>query len=152
MTASADADAAVEHLVALDDRGLLPFAWYQFGPREGRVEVVVPASDRQVALDYFAAHPLRPAPDSEPVPVEVAVRAGASWGSEPGGGAREHPDPDALVGLVGLDVDEAASRATAGGWLVRAHEPEALLTVELRRNRVNLQYAEDRTVVSVQVG
>jgi len=151
MTGLPDADAAVAHLVELDEQGLLPFAWFQIGPRDGRVEVVVPGSDRQAAVDFFAGHPLL-TPGAAPIPVDVRVRAGASWGSEPEGGAPEPPDPDALAGLVGLDVDEAALRANAGGWVVRAHEPEALLTADLRTNRVNLLYAADRTVASVRVG
>ena len=151
MPVVADADAAVEHLVSLDRRGRLPFEWYQIGPYGGRVEVAVPSRDHAAALAFFADQPfLRP--DGTPLPVEVSVRAGDSWGVEPEGGALDHPDPDALVGLVGMDVHEAASRASAGGWLVRAHEPDAVLTADLRMNRVNLVYSAVDRVVSVTVG
>ena len=151
MATVADADAAVEHLVELDRRGLLPFEWYQIGPRRERVEIVVPASHQQATRDFFAEHVLR-RPDGTPVPIEVSVRAGESWVVEPESGAADHPDRDVLTGLLGLGVHEAASRASARGWVVRAHESEALLTAELRPNRVNLQYSEAGRVVSVRVG
>jgi hypothetical protein len=49
-------------------------------------------------------------------------------------------------------VNEAALRANAGGWVVRAHEPEAILTAEMRTDRVNLRFSDGGTVVSVRVG
>jgi hypothetical protein len=151
MSAFADANAAVEHLVELERRGRLPFTCYQIGPRDGRVDVAVPRSDRQTALEYFAAHPL-PRTGAEPIRVDVRVLAGAAWGSEPVRGAAQRPDPAALDDLVGLDVNEAALRANAGGWVVRAYEPEAVLTADMRMNRVNLQFSEVGRVVAVRVG
>jgi hypothetical protein len=151
MAAFADADEAVDHLVELDGRGLLPFTWYQIGPRGGRVDVAVPGSEERAALDYFAQHPLS-LPDAARIEVDVRVLAGASWGSEPVRGPAQGPDPAALAGLVGLDVNEAALRANAAGWVVRAHEPEAALTAEMRADRVNLSFSDGGRVVSVRVG
>ena len=58
----------------------------------------------------------------------------------------------ALEGLIGLDVNEAALRANGGGWLVRAFEPQAALTMDMRRNRANLEFSESGEVISVHVG
>ena len=151
MATFADADAAVEHLAELEEGGRLPFTCYRIGHREGRLDVAVPDHDRRVALDYFAANTLTRSGGGL-IPVDVRVSAGASWSSEPVRGASPRPDPAALDGLVGLDVTEAALRANAGGWVVRACEPEASLTAEMRMDRVNLRFSEVGTVVSVRVG
>jgi hypothetical protein len=149
MSGTADADAAVAHLLQLDRDGRLPFAWYRIAPHGDRVEVAVPAADHQIAVDFFASHPL-PSGGAESVLVDVQVLAGDAWTSEPEGEAG--PDPSALDDLVGLDVKEAAARATAGGWTVRAHEPDAALTMDLRMDRVNLEYSDRGTVTGVRVG
>jgi hypothetical protein len=75
-----------------------------------------------------------------------------SWISEPIGGVGDRPDERAVEDLVGLDVNEAARRANAGSWIVRAHQPQAVLTADLRFNRVNLCFAESGEVTSVRVG
>lgn len=149
MSGTADADAAVAHLLQLDRDGRLPFAWYRIAPHGDRVEVAVPAADHQAAVDFFSSHPL-PSDGGDPVLVDVQVQAGDSWTSEPEG--ETGPDPSALDDLVGLDVKEAAARATAGGWTVRAHEPDAALTMDLRMDRVNLEYSDRGTVTGVRVG
>ena len=143
--------AEVERLVDLARSGRLPFDAYQIGPGEGRVEVAVSKLDRRAALDYFSEHPPTQ-PDGTSIPVDLRVRAGSSWTSEPVRGASQQPDASALEGLVGLDVNEAALRANAGGWVVRAYEPEAPLTADMRRNRANLEFGESGVVVSVHVG
>ena len=151
MATFADADAAVDHLVELEARGRLPFVFYQVGPRDGTVDVAVPAYEQQAALDYFASHPLLGSGASA-FRVQVRVVAGDSWSSEPIDGTRPHPDPASLEGLVGLDVNDAALRANAGGWVVRAHEPEAILTAEMRADRANLRFSDEGRVLSVRVG
>lgn len=54
--------------------------------------------------------------------------------------------------LVGLQVDEAATRANEAGWTVRAHEREAVVTADLNPGRLNLCYGDDRVVESVHPG
>ena len=142
--------AEVERLVGLARSGRLPFAIYELGPSEGRVELAVSRLDRGAALDFFVEHPLT-LPDGTPIPVDVRVLAGSSWISEPVRRAAERPDASALDGLVGLDVNEAALRANAGGWLVRAYEPQAVLTADRRWNRANLEFAESGEVIAVHV-
>jgi hypothetical protein len=141
----------VERLVDLHRSGGLPFAFYELGSRKGRVEIAVSRLERRAAGDFFAEHPLSQ-PDGTPIPVDIRVTAGCSWVAEPLHGPREQPDVAALEGLIGLDVNEAALRANGGGWLVRAFEPQAALTMDMRRNRANLEYSESGEVISVHVG
>ena len=51
-----------------------------------------------------------------------------------------------------MNVNDAALRANTGGWVVRGCEPEAILTAEMRLDRVNLRFSEVGTVGSVRVG
>jgi hypothetical protein len=76
-----------------------------------------------------------------------------AWVSDPERGvAAAAPDPAALDGLIGLDVHEAARRANAGGWSVRAFEPGAILTADYRPERVNLVHGDDGAVLQVSIG
>lgn len=90
--------------------------------------------------------------DGTPVPVIVTPRRGNSWTSPPAKDASGRDEEFDDASLVGLDVDEAATRANAAGWLVRAHEPEAMVTADLSFNRLNLCYGDDRVVGSVSRG
>lgn len=150
MTAPDVALHEVERLVDLHRSGRLPFAFYELGSRKGRVEIAVDRLEGRAARDFFAEHPLSQA-DGTPITVDIRVVAGCSWISEPLRGSREQPDVAALEGLVGLDVNEAALRANGGGWLVRAFEPQAALTMDMRRNRANLEFSESGEVISVHV-
>jgi hypothetical protein len=143
--------AQVERLVDLHRSGRLSFAFYELASRGGRVEIAVSRLERRAAVDFFAEHPLSQ-PGGTPIPVDIRVVAGCSWVSEPLRGPRERPDGSALEGLIGLDVNVAAMRANAGGWLVRAFEPQAALTMDMRWHRANLEYSESGEVVSVYVG
>ena len=151
MTAPDVALPEVERLVDLHRSGRLPFAFYELGSRNGRVEIAVSRLERRAARDFFAEHPLSQ-PDGTPIPVDIRVVAGCSWVSEPLRGPCEQPEVSALKGLIGLDVNEAALRANAGGWLVRAFEPQAALTMDMRRHRANLEISESGEVISVHVG
>lgn len=75
-----------------------------------------------------------------------------AWVSDPERGVASAPDPGALDGLLGLDVHEAARRANAGGWSVRAFTPGAILTADYRPERVNLMHGEDGEVLRVSIG
>lgn len=141
-----DLDEVAAHLSDLE----LPFTWYVMGPAGRVITFEVALRDVTTATEYFARHPLALA-DGTPVTVLVESRRGESWTVEPpaGGGRDDQLDREQLVGL---DVDEAAARASSAGWLVRAHEPEAIVTADYRANRLNLVYDDERVVVSVDVG
>jgi len=72
--------------------------------------------------------------------------------SEPDGGPRSTPEPIDPADLLGLDVHEAAARANGLGWLVRALEPDAAMTLDYRPGRINLVYDTDDKVIHVSVG
>lgn len=141
----------VERLVDLKRSGELPFDMYRISSSGTRVEISVGRLDYAAAMDYFDKHPVI-APDGIPISIDIRVLAASSWSSQPVGGVRDEPDASVLEGLVGVDVNEAALRANAGGWLVRAHEPDAVLTADFRPNRANLEFAESGEVTSVRVG
>jgi hypothetical protein len=129
----------------------LPFAWYVMGPEDHAIEFQVAPGDCVTATDYFVEHPLA-LEDGTPVPVTVKPRRGNSWTSPPANDASGRDEAFDAESLVGLDVDEAAARANGAGWLVRAHEPEAMVTADLNFNRLNLRYGDDRLVESVSRG
>ncbi len=104
-----------------------------------------------VATDYFAHHPLALS-DGTPVTVLVAQRRGESWTTQPAPGISGRDHQFDHEQLVGFDVDEATTQASAAGWLVRAHEPEAMVTADFNPSRLNLCYTDDRVVESVHVG
>ena len=128
-----------------------PFDWYVMGPEGDAILFEVAPPDCETAVQHFAQHPLNLA-DGTPVPVLVQARRGASWVSSPIGGvvgSSTALDPDSLVGL---DVEDAARQANAAGWLVRAHEREAIVTADRNPGRLNLCYGDDRVVESVHQG
>lgn len=146
-----DANDAVEHLVVMSRQGQLPFAFSLIGPRDERVDIALTRVEEAAARAFFEDHPLA-LPDGTAIPVDLEVTASASWTSWPVGGAFDEPDRAALEGLVGVNVNEAALRANGASWLVRAHEPQALLSADMRTNRVNLCFSESGVVTSVRVG
>lgn len=103
------------------------------------------------ATDYFAQHPLTLS-DGTPVTILVAPRRGESWTTQPPPGVSGRDDRFDYEQLVGLDVNDAATRASSAGWFVRAHEPEATVTADFNPGRLNLRYGDDRPVESVHVG
>lgn len=142
-----DLSEVAAHLSHLD----LPFAWYAMGPDDHSIAFEVAPRDCVTAIDYFVEHPLALG-DGTPVAVLVRPRRGNSWTSSP---AKDASGPDKEFdgeSLVGLDVDEAIARANGAGWLVRAHEPEAMVTADLNFNRLNLCYGDGRVVESVSRG
>ena len=147
MSSFRDLSEVAAHLSDLE----LPFAWYVMGPNNRAIEFEVAPRDCVTATDYFVEHPLALA-DGTPVPVSVKPRRGNSWTSPPANDASGRDEAFDVESLVGLDVDEAAARANGAGWLVRAHEPEAMVTADLKLNRVNLCYGDDRVVESVSRG
>lgn len=147
MTSFRDLSEVAAHLTHLD----LPFAWYVMGPGDHAIEFEVAPRDCVTATDYFVEHPLALA-DGTPVPVNVKPRRGDSWTSPPTRDASGRDEDFDEESLLGLDVNEAAARANAAGWLVRAHEPEAMVTADLNFNRLNLCYGYDRVVESVSRG
>jgi hypothetical protein len=63
------------------------------------------------------------------------------------------PADDAfVVGLLGRPLDEATRLAAAAGWLVRPCAPGAVVTMEYREGRVNLEHGEDGIVTRAWVG
>ncbi|MGF9761128.1 hypothetical protein AAII07_38665 [Microvirga sp. 0TCS3.31] len=142
-----DLSEVAAHLTHLE----LPFVWYVMGPDEHAMEFEVAPRDCVTATDYFVEHPLVLA-DGTPVPVIVKPRRGNSWTSPPAEDASARDEEFDDESLVGLDVDEAAARANGAGWLVRAHEPEAMVTADLDFNRLNLCFGDDRVVESVSRG
>jgi hypothetical protein len=142
-----DLSEVAAHLSARD----LPFAWYVMGQEGRAITFEVAPRDMTAATDYFAQHPLA-LPDGTPVTVLVEPRRGESWSTQPPKGVSSRDDEFDYEQLVGLDVDEAATRASAAGWFVRGHEPEAMSTAEFNAGRLNLCYGDDRVVESVHVG
>lgn len=142
-----DLSDVAAHLTHLD----LPFAWYVMGPDDHAIKFEVAPRDCVTATDYFVEHPLALA-DGTPVPVTVKPRRGNAWTSPPAKDASARDEEFDDESLLGLNVDEAAARANAAGWLVRAHEPEAMVTADLDFNRLNLCYGDDRVVESVSRG
>ena len=142
-----DTQQALELLLAGD----LPFRWYAAGSTPDALRLDVDPAQVRAAEAHFADHPvvLR---DGTVVDVQVAGVAADSWLSEPDDGPRDQPDDLDPESLVGLDVQDAARRATDAGWLVRAHEPDAALTMDYRLNRLNLRYSPDGTVTRATVG
>jgi stress response protein SCP2 len=62
------------------------------------------------------------------------------------------PDPRDPATLVGLPVEEASRLAGEAGWQVRAHAPDAVLTMDFRPERLNLAHDASGRVVSARVG
>ena len=151
VAAYSNLNAAVEHVVELARTGGLAFTLYEIGPGEDQINVATDRLSRAEAVRFFAQADLR-WPDGTEMRTNIRVRAGASWVSVPVRDTGEPPDPAALDGLIGLDINEAALRANAGHWLVRAYEREAVLTADRRMNRANLLYAESGAVLNVQIG
>lgn len=129
----------------------LPFVWYVMGPDDRAIKFEVAPRDVAVATNYFDEHPLALS-DGTPVKVFVAARRGESWSTPPAEGFSRPDDQFDYERLVGLDVGEAAERASSAGWLVRAHEAEAMATADFNPGRLNLCYGDDRVVDSVHVG
>lgn len=142
-----DLSAVAAHLSTRD----LPFTWYIMGPAGDAIELEVEPSDCDVAVRYFAQHPLRLEEDTL-VPVHVKPRRGASWVSRASRGVGAPSPAFDDESLIGLDVEEAVRRANTAGWLVRAHEREAVLTADHNPGRLNLCYDDDRLVESVYRG
>jgi hypothetical protein len=151
MTEVADLAAAVRHIVGTSASGGLPFDWLTLGEVDGRLEIAVEPSEEAAAVAFFQGIDLTLA-DGTPVTVAVEVRAGMAWGSEPLSGAVATPDRRALDGLLGADVNTAAARANAGGWIVRAYQEAAILTADYRPNRVNLLVDDHGRVTRAGVG
>ncbi len=122
--------------------------FYEAGPEDGRLVLHVAHDDVAAVQALADAHP-PVLPDGTRVPVTVFGRAGDSWLSAPEGGPAHEPVWVPHEDLLGLDVHEAARLATAAGWLVRAYEPEAILTADMRWNRLDLGYDADGKVVRV---
>jgi hypothetical protein len=142
-----DLSEVAAHLGGLD----LPFAWYVMGPEDRTIRFEVAPRDVAVAADYFDEHPLALS-DGTPIKVLVAPRRGESWTTPPAEGVSRPDDQFEYERLVGLDVGEAAERASSAGWFVRAHEVEAMATADFNPSRLNLRYGDDRVVDSVHVG
>ena len=53
--------------------------------------------------------------------------------------------------LVGTGLDEATRDAEVAGWQVRAYAPGAMLTMDFREDRMNLEH-EDGVVRRAWVG
>jgi hypothetical protein len=53
--------------------------------------------------------------------------------------------------LVGKALDEATAEAEAAGWRVRAYESGAMLTMDFREDRMNLEH-EDGVVRRAWIG
>lgn len=141
----------VSDVVAHLSRRQLPFAWYAIWPDGHAIQIEVAPRDCVVAIEFFADRRLALS-DGTIVPVHVEPRRGESWGSLPAEGA---PGPDETFEfqrLVGLYVNDAAARANAAGWIVRAHEREAAVTADYNPGRLNLRYGDDRLVESVDRG
>lgn len=147
MSAFREVNDVVAHL----SRQRLPFAWYAMWPEGRSIQVEAAPRDCAAAIEYFADHRLVLA-NGALVRVHVTPRRGASSVSPPAGGSAGPDDEFDLDGLVGLDVNEATARANAAGWIVRAHEREALVTADFNPGRVNLVYGDDRVVESVSKG
>ncbi|MDF1605288.1 I78 family peptidase inhibitor [Nocardioides sp. YIM 152315] len=62
------------------------------------------------------------------------------------------PDDTFVAGLVGRPLDEAARAATDAGWLVRPLTPGAMMTMDYREGRVNLEHDADDVVTRAWVG
>lgn len=80
------------------------------------------------------------------------TRRGRSWVSPPDQDVDSPTDAFDAGALVGLDVTEATQLANAAGWLVRAHEAEAIITADYTPSRLNLRYGDDEEVLSVGRG
>lgn len=129
-----------------------PFPLYSVGPVGASLRVTVPVDEVAEARTLFDRLALRLA-DGTSVSVEVTGRHGDSWTTYPGTGPAEQPGNLDTAGVhAGLSVQEAARRADGAGWIVRACEPEAFITADLRTNRVNLVHDPHGTVTSVSVG
>lgn len=141
----------VSDVVAHLSRHRLPFAWYTMWPDGRGIQVEVAPRDCVVAIEYFADHRLALA-NGTFVQVHLKPRRGESWGSLPDEGTARRDNEFDFERLVGLDVNEAAARANAAGWIVRAHEREAVVTADFNPGRLNLRYGDDRVVESVHKG
>jgi hypothetical protein len=146
---------AVQSLV--DGWHRLPFTMVSVGPLPGAAGVRVEVAELELpqAQSYFTEQPLRPSPDG--VPIEVHI--------EPTG----YP-PVVIHSLrartveelarvdvdryVGLHIDEATRRALEDGWLVRSFAEDAGggLTLDLRRDRLDLCHNRQGTVIRADVG
>lgn len=142
-----DLSEVAAHLSGRD----LPFTWYVMGPEDRAIKFEVAPRDMVAANDYFAQHPLALS-DGTPVTVFVEPRSGESWTTPPAQGVSGRDDQFPYERLVGLDVGEAATQASSAGWVVRAHEPEAMATADFNPGRLNLCYGDDHVVESVHVG
>lgn len=142
-----DLNTVAAYLTTLD----LPFTWYTMGPEHGAIAFEVARQDCDTAVRYFSQHPLT-LDDQTPVAHSVRPRRGRSWTSPPNEGVDRPADAFDEGALSGLDVAEAAHLANAAGWLVRAHQAEAIITADFNPNRLNLLYGDDNAVVSVGKG
>ena len=130
--------------------GDLPFEVYQLGEDEGRIELMVPHADVAAVVTHFDEHPVT-LTDGTVVPVDVSGLAGGGFVTEPADPTHT-PKPLEPSKFLGLEVHEAARRATDAGWLVRAYEPEAALTADYRTNRMNLCYSTAGIVIRADIG
>lgn len=129
---------------------VLPFAWYVLGPTEDGIELEVAPADCAAAIAYFAARPVELA-DATPVRFSVKPRRGGSWVVPPAAGI-DVPGPLDASGLLGRSVYDAAERASAMGWRVRAHEREAAVTADFDPRRLDLCFDDEQMVRSVGRG
>jgi hypothetical protein len=142
-----DLDEVAAFLANLD----VPFTWYSMGAERDGIAFEVAPQDCETAVRYFSQHPVI-LEDQTPVFLSVRPRRGRSWMSPPHEGLDRADSAFDEGVLVGLDVAEAARLANAAGWLVRAHEAEAIITADFNPNRLNLLYGDDNAVVSVGRG
>lgn len=145
---------AVQSLV--DGWHQLPFTMVSAGPSPEAAGVVVEVAEPELpqAHKYFSEHPLQL---SNGVPIELRV--------EPTGYPPLVIYPlrpktaEELAGIdvdryVGLHIDEATWHALEDGWLVRSFAENAGggLTLEFRRDRLNLCHDRQGTVTRADVG
>lgn len=134
----------------------LPFQVYSVGAQERSLHVEVPADEVPAAVAWFDAHAVELA-DGTHASVRVEGRQAGGWvtfpvpRSDPHRAAPEQAD-EPVERYVGLPVEEAAALANAAGWLVRAYEPHAVLTLDRRMNRMNLRYGADGIETAAHIG
>ena len=145
---------AVQSLV--HRRSRLPFTMLGVGPLPGAAGVAVEAPEPELpaARQHFTSRPLR-LPDGSAIHVHLEPTGYPALVTYPlrARTAKELADidPDRYVGL---HVDEATLRAQEDGWLVRSSAENAggALTLDRRRNRLNLNHNQQGTVLSAHVG
>lgn len=149
-----DLDRAVEFVVDRWPRLTFTLLGVERLPGAAGVRVAVAEPELSHGIEYFDAHPLLQS-DGLPLHVEVVPTGYAALHVFP-----LHPRPVAELAridtarYIGLPVDEATLRATGDGWLVRSYpyNSGALLTLELRRDRVNLCHDRDGRVTTAEAG